>query len=61
MFYDYCENRMLRMKEEVILVVFGAQGSPNPFLADAPRSITLMNMSDEGDSGTTHYILVDDE
>ena len=60
-FYDCCEDRVLRMKEEVVLVVFGAEGSHNPFLAHAPRGITLMNMSNEGDSGPTHYILVDDE
>jgi hypothetical protein len=57
MFYDYCEQQIIRMEGEVILVIFGTEGSPNPFLASAPRGISLMNMSDEGDSGTTHFIL----
>jgi hypothetical protein len=57
MLYDLCEQRIVRTQGEVILIVFGTEGSSSPFLSSAPRGISLMNMSGDGDSGTTHFIL----
>ena len=57
LYYDYCENRTLRMKGEVLLAVVGAEGTNNPLLKSAPRGIFLMHMSSDRDSGTNYSVL----
>lgn len=57
LFYDFCEDRVLEMRGEVILAVEGTEGSRIPALKSAPRGIALMHMKVESDRGSNFFIL----
>lgn len=57
LFYDFCEDRVLKMRGEVILAIVGTEGSRHPVLKTAPRGIALMHMRSDLDSGSSFFVL----
>jgi hypothetical protein len=55
LFYDFCEDRVLRMREEVILAV--ARDEPHSLLGTASRGIILMHMKPDPDRGNNWFTL----
>jgi len=58
--YDWCEDRLLTVHEEVILNIIGATGTRLPHLQTAPRGIALMHLRSSPDSGTRFFVLAGD-
>jgi len=56
LFWDYCEDRVLEMKGEVILAVVESV-EPDPLYGAAPRGIILLQMSADPDSIIPHFRL----
>ncbi len=53
-YYDFCENRYLRMNEEVILSVIGEDAGPE---SGTLGGIQLMHMRDFADSSSNFFVL----
>src|SRR5205814_5402435 len=51
--YDFCEQRIIRMPGEVILLVLGVP----PDRIQPPRSIELYHLLVDGDTSSTYYTL----
>lgn len=58
LFYDFCADRVLRMRGEVILAVVSTKDKSHPRLVDALRDMAMLHMKPEYDRGTTFFCLV---
>jgi hypothetical protein len=56
LFWDFCEDRVLRMEGEVVLAVVEAN-EPHPLYGAAPRGIILLHMRPHSDIVPGHWRL----
>lgn len=59
LYWDYCEDRVIRMPGEVVLMVTGVTEIDEWLLAP-PRGILLAHMKDDPDS-SSHYFILQEE
>jgi len=57
LFHDVCEDRLIRMRNEVVLAVVGTTGSRHPGVVGAPKGIALMHMLPSSDTTTSYFVL----
>jgi len=57
LFYDPCEDRVLKMEGEVLLAVTGTQGTRDPSIIGAPKGIALMHIRPSLDTTSSFFVL----
>ena len=57
LYWDYCEDRVIRMPDEVVLMVTGVSKSYEKWYGPVPRGIRLLHMLADPDSVPFHFTL----
>jgi len=56
-YWDFCEDRGVRMPDEVVLIVLGVSKDEEKWYGPVPRGIWLWHMVADPDSGSFHFTL----